>query len=237
MIYTASYFEPAHHHGSLISISRTIPNGFRVDETLNFLKPSAELLQDWKQGKLTESDYTNRYRAEIADDWELVIRLPCYLRDRQRHIRAAQQELQRRLGRVASAAELAEHLGWSLEQVQRCQQSQYPTTSLDEPLSNSGSGTRIDLIESQAPTPEEDIAQHELRELLENALAKLSDRQRKVLSCRFGLIDGQCQTLVAIARQMGITKERVRQLESEAMKKLQADPALQALISGQLANV
>ncbi|HEY9826767.1 MAG TPA: DUF488 family protein [Stenomitos sp.] len=64
-IYAASYFEPENHHGKLISISRTIPKGFVVQERLLLLAPSKELLADWKAGVLDEAQYTARYRAEL----------------------------------------------------------------------------------------------------------------------------------------------------------------------------
>jgi uncharacterized protein YeaO (DUF488 family) len=70
-IYTASYVEPKHHHGSLISISRSQPKGFRVADNLSFLAPSAELLEDWKQ-QHDEVGYTQRYREQLASSWEQV---------------------------------------------------------------------------------------------------------------------------------------------------------------------
>jgi uncharacterized protein YeaO (DUF488 family) len=72
MIYTASYFEPHHHHGELISISRSNPKNVQVVTQLPFLAPSSELLQDWKRGNVDEADYTARFREEIKDRWPTV---------------------------------------------------------------------------------------------------------------------------------------------------------------------
>jgi hypothetical protein len=61
VIYTASYFETNRHHGKLLSISRSIPQGFRVDGRLEFFIPGADLLWDWKTKRINEEEYTNRY--------------------------------------------------------------------------------------------------------------------------------------------------------------------------------
>jgi uncharacterized protein YeaO (DUF488 family) len=68
-IYSASYFQPENHHGSLVSISRSHPKAFQVDAHLSFLAPSQALLKDWKHQQLTEEDYTQRYRQEIQQSW------------------------------------------------------------------------------------------------------------------------------------------------------------------------
>jgi uncharacterized protein YeaO (DUF488 family) len=64
-IYTASYFEPKHHHGKLISISRSIPKNFAVQEQLFLLAPSRSLLDDWKTGSIDPQQYTSQYRKEL----------------------------------------------------------------------------------------------------------------------------------------------------------------------------
>jgi uncharacterized protein YeaO (DUF488 family) len=71
-IYTASYFEPEFHHGKLISISRSQPKGFRVAGNLPFLAPSVKLLEAWKQQKVDEAGYVQRYREQIAASWITV---------------------------------------------------------------------------------------------------------------------------------------------------------------------
>ena len=72
MIYTASYFETNRHHGQLISISRSIPKGFRVDGRLEFFIPSADLLRDWKEKLINQEEYTNRYREQIKANLKLI---------------------------------------------------------------------------------------------------------------------------------------------------------------------
>lgn len=72
MIYTASYFESLCHHGRLISISRTIPKGFRVDGTLPIFVPAREILRAWKTGEIDEEGYKDRYRAQLQSVWPEV---------------------------------------------------------------------------------------------------------------------------------------------------------------------
>lgn len=72
MIYTASYFEPVHHHGKLLSISRSIPKGFKVDGKLDFLAPNAQLLKDWQAKSIDEDEYCKRYRTQLKESWQQV---------------------------------------------------------------------------------------------------------------------------------------------------------------------
>ncbi|MGK7876674.1 MAG: hypothetical protein AB4426_26295 [Xenococcaceae cyanobacterium] len=72
MIYTASYFESNRHHGKLLSISRSIPQGFRVDGRLEFFVPSADLLRDWKKKRIGEEEYINRYREQIRANLKAI---------------------------------------------------------------------------------------------------------------------------------------------------------------------
>lgn len=72
MLYTASYQEPAHHHGLLLSISRSIPACFKTDDKLEFLMPNAQLLVDWKATRLSEAEYVERYREQVKQSWQEV---------------------------------------------------------------------------------------------------------------------------------------------------------------------
>lgn len=72
MLYTASYFEPVHHHGRLLSISRSIPKRCTVDDKLDFLVPNAQLLSDWKDKSIDEAAYCERYRLQLKESWQQV---------------------------------------------------------------------------------------------------------------------------------------------------------------------
>jgi len=72
VIYTASYFEPNRHHGKLLSISRSIPQGFQVEGRLEFFIPIADLLQDWKKQRIGKVEYTDRYREQIKANLKTI---------------------------------------------------------------------------------------------------------------------------------------------------------------------
>lgn len=72
MLYTASYQEPAYHHGLLLSISHSIPKGFKADGKLEFLMPNTDLLFDWKGLRLSEAEYIQHYREQIKSSWQEV---------------------------------------------------------------------------------------------------------------------------------------------------------------------
>lgn len=72
MLYTASYFESAHHHGKLLSISRSVPKGFKVDGKIDFLVPNAQLLSDWKDKSIDTTAYCERYRTQLKDSWQQI---------------------------------------------------------------------------------------------------------------------------------------------------------------------
>ena len=72
MLYTASYFEPEHHHGKLLSISRSVPKGFKIDGALDFLAPNAQLLKGWSGKSIDEAAYCERYRSQLKESWQQV---------------------------------------------------------------------------------------------------------------------------------------------------------------------
>jgi uncharacterized protein YeaO (DUF488 family) len=72
MIYTASYFEPNRHHGQRISISRSVPKGFKVNGRLDFFVPSAQLLREWKEKRIDKEKYTESYRAQIKANFKEI---------------------------------------------------------------------------------------------------------------------------------------------------------------------
>jgi len=73
MLYTASYFAPEHHHGRLLSISRSVPKGFKVDGLLEFLAPNAQLLSLWQAKSIDEDEYCKRYRLQLKESWQQVL--------------------------------------------------------------------------------------------------------------------------------------------------------------------
>lgn len=72
MLYTACYFEPGHHHGKLLSISHSLPKGFKIDGKLDFLAPNVQLLEAWKAKSIDETAYCERYRLQLKESWQQV---------------------------------------------------------------------------------------------------------------------------------------------------------------------
>lgn len=71
-IFTASYFETENHHGELVSISRSVPKGFKVAQKLRFLTPSPAILKSWKDQAISEEEYTAHFRAQLKSSWEQI---------------------------------------------------------------------------------------------------------------------------------------------------------------------
>ncbi len=148
------------------------------------------------------------------------IRVPSYTADLLRRITSAQQELQKQLGRAPTAAETAEACQMAEEKVTSLLRLQPETCSLDAPVGESDAMSAL-LEDLQAPQPQEMLVRQALVETLEQLLSMLTQRQQQVLRLRFGLGDGVCCSLEQIGVRLGISKERVRQLEKQGIQKLQ----------------
>jgi RNA polymerase primary sigma factor len=125
------------------------------------------------------------------------------------------------LGREPAPGELAAELGMTPEKLLEVQKHGREPISLHTPLGEDGDGELGDQIEdSQAIQPAEAASMTLLREQLHSVLGTLPEREADVVSMRFGLTDGQPKTLDEIGKVYGVTRERIRQLESQAMTKL-----------------
>jgi len=154
-----------------------------------------------------------------------LIRLPVHLEEALAKIWAVQGELRRELGREPSLEEVAKELGeeWTPERIQDILSSVRDVLSLDEaPHWDEGEEKEVysNLIESDLPTPEENAEKRALREDLERALRRLSPKQERALRLRFGLDGVPPMSLAEVAEVMGLSRERVRQLEKKAMRHL-----------------
>jgi RNA polymerase primary sigma factor len=149
-----------------------------------------------------------------------AIRVPDSVLERVNDIRAAERELAARLGREASTSEVADLLGLTTRQVDDARAAVQPCSSLEEPL-RSEDTQRIDMLaDPNAPDPGEAFAEAAPEDELNKRLEVLSDRGRKVIELRFGLNDGVAHTADAVAAELGVTRERIRQIELHALGKL-----------------
>ena len=171
--------------------------------------------------------------GQALADHGRTIRLPVHMGEKVHHLARAEAVLFATTGERPTAVELAAHLGWPVAQVERCRaalQRSRPA-SLDAELEGSQVGhdgaTLGDLIaDERQPAPIEAVADRERRTLAVELLALLPERQRDILILRYGLDGGRPQTLETIGQRLGLTRERVRQLEKLALERLRSLPGL-----------
>eukprot|EP00178_Gracilaria_changii_P025518 TRINITY_DN78610_c0_g1_i1.p1 TRINITY_DN78610_c0_g1~~TRINITY_DN78610_c0_g1_i1.p1 ORF type:complete len:411 (+),score=98.89 TRINITY_DN78610_c0_g1_i1:54-1235(+) len=156
----------------------------------------------------------------IADQ-SRTVRLPVHLYDTITAIRRATKFLCNELGRPPLEHEVAEYCNISVDKLRSTRVNMQRAMPLDCPLSNADDGlTLSDVIESDAESPEERVESSFLRDDLEHVVNSLTPRERDVVRMRYGLDDGRAKTLEEIGRVFDVTKERVRQIESKALRKL-----------------
>jgi RNA polymerase primary sigma factor len=150
-----------------------------------------------------------------------LIRLPVHLSESIVHLRRAIYRLEQELEREPTADELAHAMGMSLRKIKRLLQASTQPVSLEQPLNNESEGRVSEVLADESlETPMEIAAQNMLHEELTAALNDLPERERKILQLRYGLIDGQRRTLEEVGVAFGITRERTRQIEAEALRRL-----------------
>jgi RNA polymerase primary sigma factor len=150
-----------------------------------------------------------------------VIRLPVHLSDAISQMRRVSRQLEQTLGRDASTAELAAALGISERRVERLIQASAQPISLEQPLGADGDGLVGDVVaDEHSDPPLEFAAQRMLQRDIADALMALPDRERAILQLRYGLTDGRRRTLEEVGHAFGITRERTRQLEADALRYL-----------------
>jgi len=167
----------------------------------------------------------------IADHGRTV-RLPVHLGERLSRLNRVRQQLTQRLDREPTAEEIATEVGLTIEQVTRAEQAAQMPASLDEAHTDDGSGALSEIIaDPLEPSPLEQVSHGLLRDDLSEAMSHLTSRERSILRLRYGLEGETAHTLEQIGQRLSLTRERVRQLESEALKKLR-DPLLGRRLHG-----
>ncbi len=149
-----------------------------------------------------------------------TIRLPIHITEKLNKIKKAQRQLSQRLGRAATATELAQELELTPKQVRDYLEQARVPLSLDLRVGDNQDTELGELLEDTGESPEDFALNSSLRTDLERLMADLTPQQRQVLSMRFGLEDGQAMTLAKIGDLLNISRERVRQIEREALSKL-----------------
>jgi RNA polymerase primary sigma factor len=156
----------------------------------------------------------------IADQAR-TIRVPVHMIDRIRQMYKATHEMEQRLGRVPTVDELAEAVGLSVKKVQWIQKVSWLPLSLESPVGDEEDSELGMFIEDEfSPTPMQSAYQSMLKEKLEEVLSTLAPREARILRMRFGLDDGVPYTLEEVGQRFGLTRERIRQIEGKALRRL-----------------
>jgi RNA polymerase primary sigma factor len=156
----------------------------------------------------------------IADQAR-TIRIPVHMVETINKLIRISRQLVQRLGREPTAEEIALEMEISSERVEEIQRIAQEPVSLETPIGEEEDSQLGDFLEDKdMPNPEEVAASLILREQLEEMLADLGDREREVLRLRFGLEDGHAHTLEDVGKRFGVTRERIRQIEAKALRKL-----------------
>jgi RNA polymerase primary sigma factor len=149
-----------------------------------------------------------------------VIRIPVHTVELLHRLRRLARRMEQDLNREVVDAELACELGLELQRMTELRRAEQHPASLEVPVSSDEESRLSDFVADATPGPADLVARHFLQDQVHQALKSLSTRERRVLELRFGFVDGHQRTLEEIGRMFGVSRERARQLESKAIRKL-----------------
>jgi RNA polymerase primary sigma factor len=161
----------------------------------------------------------------VADQGR-TIRVPVHMGDQLNRMRRVQLQLLQELGREPNIDELALGMETTPDKVENLLEISRRPVSLETPIDEDGDSTFGDFVEDiNSPAPAEEVATHLLHEQLQTALDRLPSREAQILRLRYGLEDGRVYTLEEVGQTIGVTRERVRQLEAQALNRLRQSSA------------
>jgi len=156
----------------------------------------------------------------IADQSN-TIRIPVHMNENINKLKRTSRELAQRLGKDPTSEQIAEELGMPVAKVREIMKYSQDTVSLESPVGEEEDSHIGDFIKDESsPSPSDSAAQTLLHEQLMEVLKTLTDREQRVLKLRFGLEDGRQRTLEEVGREFNVTRERIRQIEAKAIRKL-----------------
>ena len=161
----------------------------------------------------------------VADQGR-TIRVPVHMGDQLNRMRRVQLQLLQELGREPKIDELAQGMETTPDKVENLLEISRRPVSLETPIDDEGDSTFGDFVEDiNSPAPSDEVATHLLHVQLQQALDKLPPREAQILRLRYGLADGRVYTLEEVGQTIGVTRERVRQLEAQALNRLRQSSA------------
>ena len=190
---------------------------------------------DWRRGFKFSTYATWWIRQAVARalaDKARTIRMPVHIVERMQKMNRAERNLWAQLGREPTLEEIAAEANMTLQQAHDVKAAARASTSLDAPVGDSDDAVFGDLVAAAGPLPDE-LVENSLRsQLLAVALGSLPERHRLVVVLRYGLDDADPKTLEEIGRRLGLTRERVRQIEVEALRRLATVHEMEAVAFG-----
>jgi RNA polymerase primary sigma factor len=178
---------------------------------------------DWRRGYKFSTYATWWIGQAVARglaDTSRTIRMPTHIVERMQKLNRAERMLWMELGREPTLVEVAERAGLPLRQALEVEAAARASTSLDQPLGEQEDALFGDLVAGEGPLPEERVENTLRYEALADALVLLDEREQTVIVLRYGLYDSEPKTLAEIGRRLGVSRERVRQLERDSLERL-----------------
>ena len=187
---------------------------------------------DWRRGFKFSTYATWWIRQAVARalaDKGRTIRMPVHIVERMQKINRAERSLWTQLGREPTLDEIAEEASLTPQQIVEVRAAARASTSLDAPVGDQDDAVFGDFVAGDEPLPEETVEVRMRRQALRSALASLPEREREVVTLRYGIDGREPRTLEEIGRCLGLTRERVRQIELESLRRLALVREMQAV--------